>query len=142
MTEDQLALLLQIQREPNSSFNYLQNHYPSGKVWNNQIVAKLIRELWEAGMIMPEGNDANKNHIILQPGLNAIEIHLAQQEKENQQSDLTYEKLNLEVETLRNKVWDYDATKNRAKDSLLYAKLAVLIALLGLAMQWMCNKPH
>jgi hypothetical protein len=57
---------------------------------------------------------------------------------------LSLEKLNLELATLRNEVFDYGETERRSKNAVLWSAGATIIAALSLIillLQWKCNRP-
>jgi hypothetical protein len=61
-------------------------------------------------------------------------------QQKNSDKNLTLEKANLEIVYLRNKVFDYDETKRRAKWGMNFAVIAIVISALALLSDWMCNK--
>lgn len=62
-------------------------------------------------------------------------------EKSNAEYILEQEKLQLEVEKLRNEIFDYPKVRSRSKRSEYYAVLAIVVSLLTIALQLICNKP-
>jgi hypothetical protein len=63
-------------------------------------------------------------------------------QKENSNKNLSLEKLNLELETLRNVVFDYEETKTRSKNAISWSAGATIIAgisLIILLFQSKCN---
>ena len=68
----------------------------------------------------------------------------SEHEGNKNQQNLNIEKLQLEVDNLRNQMFDYDITKRRAKNAAFWLVVVSVISVLSLILsllQWKCNKP-
>ena len=61
--------------------------------------------------------------------------------KQKEKDLLEFKKLNDEVVIITNTLKDYDSTKNRAVRSERIAISAIILTMIGLVIQWLCNKP-
>lgn len=73
-------------------------------------------------------------NIFLQNGgfVSEYEEQISQRKKENEKSSKEYEKLHLEIETLRNQLFDYPATKKRAIRGEVLAILGLLLSAIAI----------
>jgi hypothetical protein len=146
MTDDQVALLLWIQKSENPNWAFLSSVFPTGYIWDPQIVAKMLQQLRAAGMI--QQTDSQTNILILQPGLDAIAQYLKAQESEGEKADLQYKinqltKEHLLIQTLLSdlQLKHYPTTKKLAEDAdkigrsgLCIAKWSMALAALSVLM--------
>lgn len=75
-------------------------------------------------------------------GKRRYEQLVAEIEKEEKKSSLSNEQLELQVNKLRDEVFDYPQTRQRAKDGITLARLSVGLTLLTLLHKVLCNTPH
>jgi hypothetical protein len=121
MTIDHIVMLQWIQTSENPNWNFLSNNYPPGVLWDVHIVSRLLAELRAAKMIYQ--TDAYTSIEILESDLNAIRQYNEQATHEENLRKMTNEQLFLAIEDLRNKVFDYEKTKNNSKWALVLSGL-------------------
>jgi len=138
LTRDHSAMLLHIKGCSDSTWAFISVNYPDGMLWSPSTVAKILSELKAAGMIYQ--TDPKENVVILPPGERAIDKYLESQEADRRLANLEYEKQLLDVEKLRNEVFDYQATKKRALWGYRLSWVAIILTVITLIQQLMCKK--
>jgi len=133
MTTDHIAMLQWIQQNKDRDWRFFSNNFPAGHLWDQHLVARLVGELRAANMIQQDS--AFTPIIILQPGQDALKLYADQAAKEEDLRKMTYEQLYLELENLRNQVFDYDSTKKRSKWAFRISIIAVVVAVFTLILK-------